>query len=40
LVDAVRQAAGPLAEGLVMRTNDASALLVLEKRVLQHLVVD
>lgn len=40
LVDAVRQAAGPLAEGLVMCTNDASALLVLEKRVLQHLVVD
>lgn len=40
LAGAVREAAGPLAEGLVMRTNDASALLVLEKRVLQHLVVD
>ncbi len=36
----VRQIAGPLAEGVVMRTNAASALLVLEKRVLQHLVAD
>ncbi len=36
----VRQIAGPLSEGLVMRTNAASALLVLEKRVLQHLVAD
>jgi hypothetical protein len=40
LVGVVRAAAGPLAEGLVMRTNDANALLVLEKRVLQHLVAD
>lgn len=40
LAGAVREAAGPLADGLVMRTNSASALLVLEKRVLQHLVVD
>jgi hypothetical protein len=40
LVGAVRQAAAPLAEGLVMRANDAGALLVLEKRVLQHLVAD
>lgn len=40
LAGALREAAVPLAEGLVMRTNDASALLVLEKRVLQHLVVD
>lgn len=40
LAGAVREAAGPIAEGLVMRTNDAGALLVLEKRVLQHLVVD
>ncbi|AQR61317.1 aspartyl beta-hydroxylase [Brevundimonas sp. LM2] len=32
------QAVKPLAEGLVMRTNQAGALLVLEKRVLQHLV--
>ncbi|PIB91849.1 aspartyl/asparaginyl beta-hydroxylase domain-containing protein [Caulobacter sp. FWC2] len=40
LAVAVRKAAEPLAEGLVMRTNDASALLVLEKRVLQHLVAD
>jgi hypothetical protein len=40
LVHAVREAAGPLGEGLVMRTNSASALLVLEKRVLQHLVAD
>jgi hypothetical protein len=40
LAEAVREAAKPLADGLVMRTNDASALLVLEKRVLQHLVAD
>jgi hypothetical protein len=40
LASAVHQAAKPLADGLVMRTNDASALLVLEKRVLQHLVAD
>lgn len=40
LAVAVRDAATPLAEGLVMRTNSASALLVLEKRVLQHLVAD
>lgn len=40
LAGAVREAAGPLAEGLVMRTNAVSALLVLEKRVLQHLVAD
>ena len=30
----------PLADGLIMRTNAASALLVLEKRVLQHLVTE
>jgi hypothetical protein len=40
LAGAVREAARPLADGLVMRTNNASALLVLEKRVLQHLVAD
>jgi hypothetical protein len=40
LASAVREAATPLADGLVMRTNNASALLVLEKRVLQHLVAD
>lgn len=40
LAGAVREAAKPLADGLVMRTNDASALLVFEKRVLQHLVAD
>ena len=40
LASAVREAAGRLADGLVMRTNSASALLVLEKRVLQHLVAD
>ncbi len=40
LVGAVREAAGPLADGLVMRTNQVGALLVLEKRVLQHLVAD
>jgi hypothetical protein len=32
------EAVRPLAAGLVMRTNGASALLVLEKRVLMHLV--
>ena len=40
LAGAVHEAAKPLADGLVMRTNKASALLVLEKRVLQHLVAD
>ena len=40
LAGAVHDAAKPLAERLVMRTNKASALLVLEKRVLQHLVAD
>ena len=40
LAGAVHEAARPLADGLVMRTNNASALLVLEKRVLQHLVAD
>ncbi|MDV6330928.1 sulfotransferase [Asticcacaulis sp. 201] len=40
LAGAVREAAEPLADGLVMRTNNASAWLVLEKRVLQHLVAD
>lgn len=40
LAGAVREAARSLGDGLVMRTNDASALLVFEKRVLQHLVAD
>ena len=40
LAVAVREAAKPLADGLVMRSNDVSALLVLEKRVLRTLVVD
>jgi len=40
LAAAVHQAAGPLSDGLVMRTNQVSALLVLEKRVLQHLVLE
>ena len=40
LARAVHEAAKPLADGLVMRTNNASALLVLEKRLLQHLVAD
>ncbi len=40
LAGAVREAARPLADGLVMRTNQVGALLVLEKRVLQHLVAD
>lgn len=38
LAGAVRDAATSLADGLVMRTNGVGALLVLEKRVLQHLV--
>jgi len=33
-------AARPLSVGLIMRTNGANSLLVLEKRVLQHLVAD
>jgi Aspartyl/Asparaginyl beta-hydroxylase len=40
LAGAVAEAAKPLGGGLVMRTNNAGALLVLEKRVLQHLVAD
>jgi hypothetical protein len=40
LAGAVHEAAKPLAHGLIMRTNHAGALLVLEKRVLQHLVAD
>lgn len=40
LAGAVRAAAAPLAEGLVMRANAVNALLVLEKRVLQHLVAE
>ena len=40
LAAAVGQAARNLGEGMVMRTNRAGALLVLEKRVLQHLVAD
>lgn len=40
LVDAVRERAGPLSPGLVMRTNSASALLVLEKRILQHVIAN
>lgn len=38
LIGVVRDGVRPLSDGLVMRTNGASALLVLEKRVLQHLV--
>ncbi|PHY19558.1 aspartyl/asparaginyl beta-hydroxylase domain-containing protein [Caulobacter sp. BP25] len=40
LAIALRQTAPLLADGLVMRTNGVSALLVLEKRVLQHLVAE
>ena len=40
LAGAVHEAARSLADGLIMRTNGAGALLVLEKRVLQHLVAD
>ena len=37
LAGTVRDAARPLAAGLVMRTNGADGMLVFEKRVLQHL---
>ncbi|MGN6210276.1 aspartyl/asparaginyl beta-hydroxylase domain-containing protein [Asticcacaulis sp.] len=40
LAGAVHDAAKALSLGLVMRTNGAGALLVLEKRVLQHLLTD
>ncbi|MCR6659975.1 MAG: aspartyl/asparaginyl beta-hydroxylase domain-containing protein [Asticcacaulis sp.] len=40
LAGAVHDAARALSLGLVMRTNGAGALLVLEKRVLQHLLTD
>lgn len=40
LARAAHDASKSLADGLVMRTNGASALLVLEKRVLQHLVAE
>ena len=40
LASAAREASGLLADGLVMRSNSASALLVFEKRLLQYLVVD
>jgi Aspartyl/Asparaginyl beta-hydroxylase len=40
LANAVHTAALPLAKDLVMRTNAANAMLVLEKRVLQHLVAE
>lgn len=38
LASAVREAAKPLVDGLVMCGNDVGVFLVLEKRVLQHLV--
>lgn len=40
LIGAVREAVTPLAQGLAMRTNHVSALLVLDQRVLQHLIVE
>jgi hypothetical protein len=40
LADALYEAAKPIAADLVMRTNSVGALLVLEKRVLQHLILD
>lgn len=40
LTDAVRQASTPLARGLITRTNKVSVMLVLERRVLQHLVAE
>jgi len=38
LAAALRQQAPAFADGIIMRTNSASAMLVLEKRVLDHLV--
>lgn len=40
LVQAARDAGKSLSSGVVMRTNGASAMLVLEKRVLDHLVAE
>ena len=40
LAASLRSAAKPLADGLVMRTNGVSALIVLEQRVIQQLVPD
>lgn len=40
LLRAMHEAARPLAGGIVMRTNRVDAMLVLEKRVLRHLVAD
>ncbi len=40
LVRALYEAAKPLTAGLVMRTNNIAAQLVLEQRVLEHLVAD
>ncbi len=40
LTAAVRAAAQPFGDAVIVRTNGASAVLVLEKRVLQHLVAD
>ncbi|WP_404710511.1 aspartyl/asparaginyl beta-hydroxylase domain-containing protein [Sphingomonas sp. MMS24-J13] len=39
LIETVRAATRPLGDGLVMRTNRIGASLVLEKRVLEHLIV-
>lgn len=39
LAKATYEAASKLSDGLVMRTNGVDALLVLEKRVMQHLIV-
>ncbi len=38
LAGSVHEAAKALGQGLIMRTNEAGAVLVLEKRVLQHLL--
>ena len=40
LAASLRSAAKPLADGLVMRTNGVSALIVLEQRVVQQMVPD
>ncbi len=40
LIATVRGAVSPVVDGLVMRSNGATALTVLEKRVLQHLILE
>lgn len=40
LIETVRGAVAPISNGLFMRSNQVNAYTVLEKRVLQHLVLD